>query len=392
MTTPCRFPRSDVIPYGKQYVDEEDLEAVARVLKGPLITTGPRVDALEARLCALTGAKYAVVISSGTAALHAACHAAGIGPGDEVIVTPMTFAASANCILYCGGTPVFADIDPDTWTLDPRQVRQKLTPKTKAVIAVDYTGQAADLEALQTICRAQDLFLIEDASHALGTKYRGRMVGGISDLTTFSFHPVKTITAGEGGAILTDNEAFYRSMLRFRSHGIERDPARMEQYPFNGYAEQVELGYNYRMTDFQAALCESQLHKLDRFIARRSEITKRYNEAFSGVEGLILQKELPETETARHIYILRLDTRLLHLDRNTVYKKLNEKKIGLQVHYIPVYYHPYYRALGYRKGLCPVAEALYEEILTIPLFYSMTDFDVESVIEAVINTVNECRT
>ena len=386
-----RRRREEFIPYGKQYIDGDDIAAVVEALNSPYITSGPRVLALEQRLCALTGAGYAVAVSSGTAALHAACFASGIGPGDEVIVTPMTFAASANCILYCGGVPVFADIREDTWNIDVREVERHITPRTSAVIAVDYTGQAAELDPLRALCAANGLTLIEDAAHALGSRYKGQPVGSVSDLTTFSFHPVKTVTAGEGGAILTNSEALYRKLTRFRTHGIEYAPALLAQNPYNGFYEQRELGFNYRLTDFQAALLTSQLNKLDRFVRRRAEIAARYDEAFSGVEGLILQKKIPESDTARHIYVLRLDTAKLRVDRSAFYRSLNGKNIGLQVHYIPVYYHPYYRGLGYEKGLCPVAEALYEEILTIPLFYSMTDDDAASVTEAVLETVSEFR-
>jgi UDP-4-amino-4,6-dideoxy-N-acetyl-beta-L-altrosamine transaminase len=382
----AKHPRTEFIPYGRQYIDDDDIRAVTEVLRSPYITSGPRVRALEDRLCGITGAAYAVAVSSGTAALHAACAAAGISSGDEVIVPPITFAASANCVLYCGGTPVFSDIDPDTWNIDPAGIEKHITGKTKAVIAVDYTGQAADLDPIKALCRKHRLLLIEDAAHALGTRYKNQPVGSIADMTAFSFHPVKTVTAGEGGAVLTNNEAFYKKLLRFRTHGIEYEPSLLSQNPYKGFAEQVALGYNYRLTDFQAALCVSQLEKLELFIRRRSEIVRRYNEAFSGVPGLILQKEIPGSDTARHLYVLRLDTKTLRCDRGAFARRLHEKNVGYQVHYMPVYYHPYYRGLGYLKGLCPVAEALYEEILTIPLFFGMTDEDVESVIEAVLMT------
>lgn len=375
--------REVFIPYGKQYVDDSDIEAVNRVLGSPYLTTGPKVEEFEKKLCEITGAKYAVAIANGTAALHAACYAAGIKQGDEVITTPITFAASANCILYCGGTPVFADIDHDTWNIDPKEIEKKITSKTKAVIAVDFTGQAAQLDEIREICIRHKLILIEDAAHALGTKYKGTPVGNIADLTTFSFHPVKTITCGEGGAITTNDESLYKKMKRFRAHGITREISEMSQNPFNGYSEQTELGYNYRMTDFQAALGVSQLDKLWIFSKKRSEIVNKYNEAFSKIPQLIIQQEISESDTTRHLYILRIKPSLLKADRNEIYRALNAENIGLQIHYIPVYYHPYYQSLGYTKGLCPVAEALYEEIITIPLYYSLTDEDVDSVIEAV---------
>lgn len=383
--------RKDFIPYGKQYIDDEDIEAVTEVLKSPYLTTGPKVGEFEKRLSDLTGAKYAVAISNGTSALHAACYAAGISDGDEVITTPITFAASANCIVYCGGIPVFADIDYETWNIDPKDIERKITKKTKAIIAVDFTGQAVQLDEIKELCKKHNLILIEDAAHSIGTKYKDMPVGGIADLTTFSFHPVKTITCGEGGAILTNNEEFYNKMLLFRSHGITRDTNLMTQNPFEGYNEQLELGYNYRMTDFQAALGVSQLDKIDVFTKRRNEIVKKYNEAFKNIPQLTIQKEIPESKTARHLYIIRLKTDTLKVNRDTIYKALTKENVGLQVHYIPVYYHPYYRSLGYKKGLCPIAEKLYEEIITIPLYYSMTDEDVDSVIEAVTKVINYYR-
>ncbi len=383
--------REDFIPYGKQYIDEDDIRAVNGVLRSPYLTTGPKVEEFENKLCELTGAKYAVVISNGTAALHAACYAAGITEGDEVITTPITFAASANCVLYCGGKPVFADIDPDTWNIDPKEIEKKITNKTKAVIAVDFTGQAVQLDEIKGICKKHNLILIEDAAHSLGTKYKGVPVGGIADLTTFSFHPVKTITCGEGGAILTNNEEFYKKMQLFRSHAITRDPFLLTQNPFEGYNEQIGLGYNYRMTDFQAALGISQLKKLEVFSKRRAEIVRQYNKAFSETPQLIIQKEIPESDTVRHLYIIRIKSDSLKVGRDEIYKALNAENIGLQVHYIPVYYHPYYQALGYKRGICPVAEALYEEIITIPLYYSLTDEDVRSVIEAVRKVINHYR-
>ncbi|MGO1468952.1 MAG: UDP-4-amino-4,6-dideoxy-N-acetyl-beta-L-altrosamine transaminase [Tissierella sp.] len=383
--------RKDFIPYGKQCIDDNDIQAVNEVLKSPYLTTGPKVEEFEQKLCELTGAKYAVAISNGTAALHAACHAAGITNGDEVITTPITFAASANCILYCGGVPVFADIDPDTWNIDPKKIKEKITKKTKAIIAVDFTGQAVKIDEIKKICKEYDLVFIEDAAHSIGTKYKGKYVGSLADLTTFSFHPVKTITCGEGGAILTNNEEFYKKIMLFRSHGITRDSSLLTETPFNGYNEQIDLGYNYRMTDFQAALGLSQIKKLSIFSQRRKDIVEKYNAAFSKIPEITIQKEIPESETTRHLYILRIKTNTLKVSRNEVYKALNAENIGLQVHYIPVYFHPYYQKLGYKKGLCPNAETLYEEIITIPLYYSLSDEDVDSIIEAIDKVISYYR-
>lgn len=380
--------RSEFIPYGKQYIDEDDIKAVSEVLQSPYLTTGPKVAQFEKNLSELTGAKYAVAISNGTSALHAACYAAGVAEGDEVITTPITFAASANCVLYCGGTPVFADINPETWNIDPKDIERKITSKTKAVIAVDFTGQAVELDEIKAICKKHNLILIEDAAHSIGTKYKEIPIGAIADLTTFSFHPVKTITSGEGGAILTNNKNFYEKMKLFRAHGITREPGLMTQTPFNGYNEQIELGYNYRMTDFQAALGASQLKKLGIFSERRTEIVAQYNKAFSQIPQLAIQREIPESDTTRHLYIIRIKLDTIKVGRDEIYKALNAENVGLQVHYVPVYYHPYYQSLGYKKGLCPIAEELYEEIITIPLYYSLTDEDVESIIEAVKKVIN----
>ncbi|MBS3972458.1 MAG: UDP-4-amino-4,6-dideoxy-N-acetyl-beta-L-altrosamine transaminase [Erysipelotrichia bacterium] len=383
--------RSDFIPYGKQYIDDQDIKSVNEVLQSPYLTTGPKVDEFEKKLCELTGAKYAVAISNGTTALHASCYAAGITKGDEVITTPITFAASANCVLYCGGTPVFADIDPETWNIDPEKIEEKITAKTKAIIAVDFTGQAVQINEIKEICKKHNLVFIEDAAHSIGTKYNGIPVGAHADFTTFSFHPVKTITCGEGGAVLTNNEEYYNKMLLFRSHGITRDEKLLTHTPFNGYNEQIELGYNFRMTDFQAALGTSQLRKLNQFSNRRKEIVSKYNEAFSKIPEITIQKEIKESDTTRHLYIIRLKSDKLKVGRDEIYKALNAENVGLQVHYLPVYFHPYYQELGYKKGLCPNAEALYEEIITIPLYYSLSDEDVYSVIEAVNKVIDYYR-
>ncbi len=384
--------RESKIFYGHQYIDEDDIQAVVDVLKSDYLTCGPKIAELERKLCELTGAKYAVACSNGTAALHIAALAAGVGEGDEVITTPITFAASANCALYCGARPVFADIDPETYNIDPKKVEEAITPRTKAVVAVDYTGQSADLAPLLKICREHNLLLIEDGAHVIGTKYQGQMNGSIADMTMFSFHPVKTVTGGEGGVILTNEEALYKKLLLFRSHGITRDVEQMQHEPEGSwYYEQVELGYNYRMTDMQAALIISQLDKLPMFVRRRKEIVARYNEAFSNMPEVFVQREIPESDTTRHLYILRIVPEKLTIDRKKFFEALGAENVCCNVHYIPVYYFPYYEKLGYRKGLCPNAEKLYEEIITLPLYYAMSDTDVESVIEAVKKIVEFYR-
>ncbi len=384
--------RETPIHYGKQYIDQADIDAVAEALKSPALTGGPKISELERKLCEVTGAKYAVAVSNGTAALHLAAMAANFREGDEVIVSSVTFAASANCVLYVGARPVFADIDPETYNIDPDSVRKLITPRTKGVIAVDFTGQAVKLDEIRAICEEHGLILIEDAAHAIGTKYKGRPVGSISDMTCFSFHPVKTVTAGEGGAVTTDDEELYRRILRLRSHGITRDREEMV-HPTDAtwYNEQVELGYNYRITDIQAALLISQLSKLERFSERRREIVEKYNAAFADIPEIMVQREIPESDTTRHLYILRLHLEKLRCDRRQFFDALWAENICLQVHYLPVYYHSCYERLGYGKGLCPNAERYYEEVMSLPLYYSLTDEEVEDVITAVKKVVDYYR-
>lgn len=380
------------IYYGHQYIDEADIQAVVDVMKSDYLTCGPKIAELEKKLCALTGAEYAVVCANGTAALHMAALAAGVKEGDEVITTPITFAASANCALYCGARPVFADIDPETYNIDPEKVEAAVTPATKAVVAVDYTGQSVAFDPLRDICKKHGLVLIEDGAHVIGTKYRGQPNGSLSDMTTLSFHPVKTVTGGEGGAVLTNDETYYKKLLLYRAHGITRDERLMEHEPDGAwYYEQIALGYNYRITDMQAALIISQLDKLSMFRQRRKEIVKRYDEAFSEMPELFVQREIPESDTTRHLYILRIVPERLRIDRKQFFEALAAENVCCNVHYIPTYYFPYYEKLGYQRGLCPNAEKLYEEIISLPLYYAMSDGDVESVIEAVKKIVTFYR-
>ncbi len=334
-----------------------------------------------------------MAVSSGTAALHCACLAAGIGPGDEVITTPLTFAASANCVLYCGAIPVFADIDPETYNLDPKSIESHITAKTKAVIAVDFTGQVVRVREIQEICHKYKLIFIEDAAHSIGTKYNGQMVGSLADMTCFSFHPVKTITSGEGGAVLTNENGFYQKLVLAHTHGITHDELQMEEMLHEGpwCYEQISLGYNYRITDFQAALLISQLKKIQRFCNRRKEIVKRYDDVFSGFEELIIQKEIPESNTCRHLYLIRLDLKKLACTRRQFFDAMSAENIQCQVHYMPVYWFPYYQRLGYKKGLCPNAEEIYKGILSIPLYPKMTDLDVQDVIRAVTKVIEHYR-
>ena len=377
--------RQEKIYYGRQWVDDNDVKAVSEVLGSTLITCGPKVEELEKALAELVKAKYAVAVSNGTAALHCACMAAGIGPGDEVITTPLTFAASANCILYCGARPVFADVDPETYNIDPKSIEAHITEKTKAVVVVDFTGQAVKIREIRELCDKHKLFLIEDAAHAIGTTYDGKPVGSLADLTCFSFHPVKTVTAGEGGAITTNNEEYYKKLVLVHTHGITHEEEQMEELPHEGpwYYEQIFLGYNYRMTDFQAALLLSQLKKLKYFKKRRQEIVKQYNDAFKEVPEILVQKEIPESDTCRHLYIIKLDLEKLACTRRQFFDFISAEGIQCQVHYVPVYWFPYYQKLGFERGLCPNAEEIYKGIMSIPLYPRMTDKDVEDVIFAV---------
>lgn len=376
--------REKKLYYGHQFLDDKDIQAVVEVLKSDYLTCGPKITELEEKLCHLTGAKYGFAVNSGTAALHIACQAIGLQPGDEVITTPITFAASANCVLYMGATPVFADINEKTYNIDPDSIEKKITAKTKAVIAVDFTGQVVEVERIRQICDAHGLVFIEDAAHSIGTSYCGKMVGSLADITTFSFHPVKTVTSGEGGAVMTSREDLAKKIALYRSHGITREADLLEKESEGGwYYEQIALGMNYRMTDIQAGLLISQLDKLSDFKKKRAEIVNRYNEAFEQMEGVLVQEEIPESDTTRHLYILRLDLEKFRCDRKEFFDAMAAENICCNVHYIPVYRHPYYEKLGYQKGLCPKAEALYESMMSLPLYPSMGKEDVEDVIKAV---------
>lgn len=368
-----------MIPYGRQTIEEDDIQAVVDVLRSDYLTTGPMIAKFEKSVADYVGAKYAVAISNGTSALHAACFAAGIGAGDEVITTPITFAASANCVLYCGGTPVFADIDEKTYNIDPEDIKRKITPKTKAIIAVHMAGQPCDMDAIHKIAREHNLLVIEDAAHALGSEYHGKKVGTLSDMTTFSFHPVKPITTGEGGMIVTDNEELYKKMVLFRSHGITRDTSMMMKDEGPWYYEQLDLGYNYRMTDIQCALGISQMKKLDRFLNRRRTLVKRYDEAFKNCENIVTPYQLPDTNSGWHLYIIQVK----NYNRRAVFEQLRAEGIGVNVHYVPVYKHPYYQENGYKDVCCEKAEELYSHMISLPLYPGMTDAQQDEVIEKV---------
>jgi UDP-4-amino-4,6-dideoxy-N-acetyl-beta-L-altrosamine transaminase len=384
------------IPYGHQNIDEEDIKAVVEVLKSDFLTTGPKVTEFEQKISEYIGCKYAVAVSSGTAALHAACFAAGIKERDEVITTPMTFAATSNCILYMGGKPVFVDIDKDTYNIDTSKIEKKITDKTKAIIAVDFTGQPAELFKIKKLAEKYNLFFIEDAAHSLGAEIKDEhgswhRVGSEAHMTTFSFHPVKHITTAEGGMICTDDYDLYNRLKLFRTHGITRDEELlMNKNNGKWYYEQQCLGYNYRLSDLQAALGISQLKRLDKFIERRRHIAEVYNKAFSEGEfqdKITIPYQSENTKSSYHIYVVKLNLASIRISRNEIFNKLLELNIGVNLHYIPVYYHPYYKALGYKKGLCSEAEKLYEEIITLPLYPGMSEDDVIYVIESLAKVI-----
>lgn len=372
------------IPYGRQSIDENDIKAVEEVLRSDYLTTGPKIEEFERKVAAYTGAKYAVAIANGTAALHAACYAAEIGEGDEVITTPITFAASSNCVLYCGGKPVFADIDEKTYNISPEDIERKITSATKAIIAVHFTGQPCEMEKIHNIARKHNLIVIEDAAHALGAQYKGKMVGSISDMTTFSFHPVKHITTGEGGMILTNNDRLYQRLKLFRTHGITRDDKLMTKNDGPWYYEQLELGFNYRITDIQCALGISQMDKLPEFLNRRKNIAARYNEAFADNDNIQIPYQESGCDNAWHLYVIRMKKG----KRKEVFEKLRKAGIGVNVHYIPVYQHPYYRNHGYKDTICSNAEEYYKECISLPLYPGLKDEEQGYVIKKVLEFAN----
>lgn len=376
--------RSTLLPYGRQWVDEEDIAAVVAVLRSAWLTTGPKVEEFERAFADVCGTREAVAVSNGTAALHACMHVLDIGPGDEVIVPAMTFAASSNCVLYRGGTPVFADVDPATLLLDPARVEEKVTPRTRAIVAVDYAGQPCGYRALRKIADREGLALVADGCHALGGSYRGRPVGSVADLTVFSLHPVKHITTGEGGVVTTDDAELARRLRVFRSHGIATDHRQREETG-SWFYEMVDLGYNYRMTDFQCALGLSQLRKLPAWIARRQEIAAALTAGIREIPGLQPLAVRDDVSHAYHLFVIRVAA---ELGRARVFAALRAEGIGVNVHYIPVHLHPYYREnLGTSPGLCPVAEAAYEQILSLPMFPQMSDADVADVVTALDKVV-----
>lgn len=374
-----------MIPYSRQWVDEDDIEEVIEILRSDFVTQGPKITEFEKALAAYVGAKYAVAFSSGTAALHGACSVVGISDGDEVIAPTLSFVASANCVLYCQGKPVLVDVSNQSLTIDVSKIEEKITKKTKAIIAVDFAGHPADWDKLKKLAKKNNLVLIDDAAHALGSKYQNRPIGSIADMTVFSFHPVKTITTGEGGAVTTNNWQFWQKLSAFRNHGMLKS-AKLVKDNGGWFYDIASLGYNYRMTDMQAALGISQLGKIDRFIKRRRKIWQKYNQAFGGIRGLVLPREQADCFCAWHLYTLRIDEKVLGKSRREIFDKLRKVGVGVQVHYIPIHMHSlYFQKFGYRKGDFPVAEQYYKEAISLPLFPKMTKNEVGFVIDAVKN-------
>ena len=378
-----------MIPYGRQFIDEDDIGAVVEILQSDWLTTGPTVEAFEQAFAAFVHAKEAVAVSSGTAALHAAMFALNIAAGDEVIVPAMTFAATANCVVYQGARPVFVDVDPGTLVISPQQVEAAITSRTKAVIAVDYAGQPADYDRLRAITEQQGIALVADACHSPGGSYKGRPVGSLADLNAFSFHPVKHIATGEGGMVTTENPQLAERMRRFRNHGITTDHRQRENQD-SWFYEMVDLGYNYRITDLQCALGLSQLKKLPLFLRQRRKIARDYDDAFGKIAQINPLAVKADVAHAYHLYVIRLQSAGLDIDRNGMFQALRQKGIGVNVHYIPVHLHPFYRKqFGTRPGLCPVAEEAYEQILSIPMFAAMSDDQTREVIDSLNKTIAE---
>ena len=377
-----------MIPYGKQFLDEDDIQAVVATLRSDWLTTGPAVNAFENSVADYVGTRFAAAVSSGTAALHGAMNALGLTAGDEVIVPAMTFAATANCAVYQGATPVFADVKADTLLIDPDSVEALVTSRTKAVVSVDFAGHPCDYDALNQIAKKHHLARVSDACHALGAEYRGNKVGSLTEMTVFSFHPVKHITTGEGGMVVTDREDFYQRLLRFRNHGIATD-FRQRETRQSWYYEMTDLGYNYRLTDIQCALGRSQLKKLPNFLERRNEIARKYTDAFLKIDGIKPLLSRNNVYHAWHLYVVRLDYKQFGATREEIFKEMRADGIGVNVHYIPVHLHPFYRKnFATKPGMCPVAEAAYEQILSLPIHPGMTDADADYIIDHLTACIN----
>lgn len=378
------------IPYGRQSISEQDIEAVIEVLKSDLITQGPRVEKFEKTVADYCGAKYAVAVSNGTAALHLACLAAGLTKGNTLWTSPNTFVASANCALYCGASPDFVDISPITYNMDEDLLEKKLVKAEKndklpqIVIPVHFSGQSCDMEKIYYLSKKYKFVVIEDACHAIGGSYKNSKIGScqFSDMAVFSFHPVKIITSGEGGMILTNRKDYYDKLVLYRTHGIVKDPRFMES-PTEGvwYYQQVELGMNYRITDIQAALGLSQLRRIDDFVSRRQEIAARYDNL---LEGLPLKIPVRQSysQSAFHIYVIQLDIENIKLSRRVLFERIRVDGVSMNVHYIPVHLQPYYRRLGFKESDFPNAEQYYKQAATLPIYFDMTDNDQDRVVDS----------
>ena len=374
------------VPYGRQWINNDDIDAVVETLSSDYLTTGPAVERFEEELVAATGARRAVVMNSGTSALHAMYFAAGLAPGQEVITTPLTFAATSNAALYLGATVRFVDVLPDTGNIDPGAVASAVGPRTRLIVAVDYAGHPADYDELDTVARSAGVTLLADAAHSLGATYRGRDVGTLAAASELSFHPVKPITTAEGGAVVTDDMQLAERAARFRTHGITRDPAEMERNDGAWHYEQHDLGFKYRLTDLQAALGVSQLRRLGAFLGRRREIASRYLKAWADLGALELPVVRDGVDPGWHLFVVRVADAAR---RRAFFDRLRDGGLGVQVHYIPVHYHPYYRKLGFQPGLCPVAEDFSARAISVPIFPLMTDLEVDLVIDIVRRTVSE---
>jgi perosamine synthetase len=374
---------NEFLPYGRQQIDDADIKAVIDALTSEWLTTGPRVGEFERAFAAYCGASEGVAVNSGTAALHAAMRAVGVGPGDEVIVPAITFAATANAAVYEGAIPIFADVEIDTLLIDPQSVADHISERTRAIVAVDYAGQPADYDSIRAAIGNRSIRLVADACHSPGAIYKGRKVGTLADVSAFSFHPVKHMTTCEGGMAVTDNSDFAAHMRRFRNHGIDSDSRRREMEGTFAY-DMVELGYNYRLPDVLCALGCAQLERLPFWIEARRALARRYDASFASIPYVTPLIERSNSRTnVYHLYVVRLDLNKLKVDRARAFSYLRSKGIGTNVHYGPVYLHSFYRNRGYVPGLCPTAEQVYQEILTLPLFPGMTEADVDRVVSDV---------
>ncbi len=375
--------RKEFLPYGRQWLDDKEINEVVDSLKSDWITTGPKMQLFEDKFKKFKNSKYAVAVNSGTAALHVSASSIGIKPGDEVITTPLTFVASANCVVYRGGTPILADIKKDTYNIDPNEIKKKITSKTKAIIPVHFAGQPCDMDEISEIAEENNLYVIEDAAHAIDAEYKGKKVGNISDLTVFSFHPVKNITTAEGGLVTTNNEDFYEKLLMFRTHGISKDASKRFGKSGGFYYDMKYLGFRYNMSELHASLGIHQFKKLEFFQKRRREIVEIYNKELHDVEEITIPLVKKNIKHSWHLYVIQLNLEKLRVDRNFIFKALREENIGVNVHYIPIHYHSYYQNnFGIKKGTLPIVEWLFPRLLTIPIFPKMTDDDVYDVINA----------